>query len=106
MFSVPWVATIIEDGGLFGFARLPLGSESWNGGADELNAATIRTTKIASTTSPRTAKRPLRLEIPVRRRRARGGRPLARDETIGAHRSAAVRHVSNEPGRRLVRRAG
>src|SRR5690242_10201075 len=82
MWSGPCVAITIACGGLFGLTRVDFGSDCWKVGAPELNAATSRTMKIAIQTTKSTAMRPPRLESPLRRRRARGGRPMGREETI------------------------
>jgi hypothetical protein len=84
MWSAPCVATISASGGPFGFPRLPFGSESWNGGTDELKAATMRTMKIASATTPSTARRPLRLDTFRLCLRASTGRRVAREEAIAS----------------------
>src|SRR5262249_34400191 len=82
MCSRPCVATISASGGPFGLAMLPFGSDSWNGGTDELKAATIRTMKIARPTSSSTPSRPLRPETRLLRLCARAVRLLAGEETI------------------------
>src|SRR5262249_31089365 len=84
MCSRPCVATISASGGPFGFEMLPFGSDSWNGGTDELKAATIRTMKIAKPISASTASRPLRPETRLLRRCARAGRLLAGGVAIAA----------------------
>src|ERR1700738_4544711 len=92
MCSGPCVATTIACGGLFGLTLLPFGSDSWNDGAPELKAATSRTMKIATQTTARTARRPPLLGSFLLRRRAREGRPVAREETI-------ARTVAHPPAR-------
>src|SRR5581483_8909305 len=84
MCSGPCVATTIAWGGLFGLTRAAFGRDCWKVGAPELNAATSRTMKIARQTTQSTARRPPRLESALLRRRARGERPVGREETIGS----------------------
>src|SRR5581483_3351288 len=104
MRSGPWKATTIGSGRpLASRCGSSFPTESANGGGDELNAATRRTTTKAIPTAPTTASRPPCLDGPRDGGRldVRTGRPVGREVTIARHRSAvpAVRQTAAAPAR-------